>query len=600
MNTQPVGEIDGLAPGLCLGRYELIRRIAVGGMAEIYLARATGIQGFQKLVVLKRILPQLASNSDFVAMFLDEARLSARLQHPNIAQVHDIGQWSNSFFFTMEYIRGEDVRTILKDATQRGVRVPLSIALTIISGAAAGLHAAHEKRGMNGEPLNVVHRDVSPSNVLVSYDGSVKLVDFGVAKAAHRQTETQAGTLKGKVSYMSPEQCRGRHIDRRSDVFALGILLYELSCCRRLFKGDSEFEIMTKIVHEDVQPPSETMPEYPKGLEKILLRALQRDPEQRYPTTQDMQIDIEDFCRREQIGTSIVKLGQYMRDVFVDRMREDDAAIIPRAQTEELSLDMDENLPDLHVAGESRPANVRAVGTPPCGSDSVHTGMFGAPRAPTEALSESSQLAAYADTPVQSDLDESIEIVDEAASSIAPSGRRAKMWLFVTIAGVTAVAALFVLGGQQPQSPPEAPKAVVTPPHASNEQQPAENSNPSTATTPNESAQAQDDNPASTDEAPAAADPATTNETSPSTAVEQAKTEVSKTPERAKTKRRTKRSSSKRSTKSRPRKQPRRSEVTQKSPAEPRKVSQPKPQKRAKPRRRSWQLDSPLPPPKKQ
>lgn len=335
MVAQTMGA-DALAPGLRLGRYELIQRIAVGGMAEIYLARATGIEGFEKLVVLKRILPQFARNSEFVAMFLDEARLSATLQHPNIAQVHDIGQYGDSYFFTMEYIRGEDVRSILKAAIAARKRVPLANALTIITGAAAGLHAAHEKRAIDGTPLEIVHRDVSPSNVLVSYDGAVKLVDFGVAKAAQRQTETAAGTLKGKVSYMSPEQCRGKHIDRRSDVFALGILLYEMTLHRRLFRGDSEFEIMTKIVNEDVGPPSAIVSKYPAALEHILLRSLRRDPNERYSSAQEMQLELEEFARSHGLALSAIGLGAYMQEMFIDHMRAEEAAVRRRPRTGEI------------------------------------------------------------------------------------------------------------------------------------------------------------------------------------------------------------------------------------------------------------------------
>ncbi len=334
-----MGRAD-LSPGLRIGRYELIQRLAVGGMAEIYLARATGIEGFEKLVVLKRILPQYANSREFVTMFLDEARLSATLQHPNIAQVYDIGQFEDSYFFTMEFIRGEDVRTILKAAVAERKRVPLANALTIIAGAAAGLHAAHEKRTIDGEPLNIVHRDVSPSNVLVSYDGGVKLVDFGVAKAAQRQSKTQAGTLKGKVSYMSPEQCRGKPLDRRSDIFALGILLFEMTTHRRLFKGESEFDIMMKIVNEDVPPPSKTFPKYPPALEKILMRALARDRENRYSSAQEMQVDLEEFARAHGLGLSAVSLGQYMRETFVERMRQQDAAVRAVPRTGEVMLEV--------------------------------------------------------------------------------------------------------------------------------------------------------------------------------------------------------------------------------------------------------------------
>ena len=211
-----------------LGRYEILRPLARGGMAELFLARATGIQGFEKLVVVKRILPEMARDTDYVEMFLEEARLAAGLHHSNIVQVYDIGEDEAAPFFAMEYLHGEDVRTLLRAAALRRARVPVEHALSIAIGVAAGLHHAHEKRDPDGRPLGIVHRDVSPHNVAVTFDGGVKLLDFGVAKTRRRASATRHGTLKGKLGYMSPEQCRGDELDRRSDVFAVAILLWEL------------------------------------------------------------------------------------------------------------------------------------------------------------------------------------------------------------------------------------------------------------------------------------------------------------------------------------------------------------------------------------
>ena len=304
-------------------------------MAELYLARSRGIEGFEKVVVLKRILPQFAQNRDFVTMFLDEARLSATLQHPNIAQVHDIGQWHGSYFFTMEYINGQDIRGILQAAARRHQRIPLAQALTMVAGAAAGLHAAHDKRSLDGRPLKIVHRDVSPSNVLISYDGAVKVVDFGVAKAAQRQTETQAGTLKGKIAYMSPEQCLGKPLDRRSDIFSLGILLYELTTGRRLFKGEAEFAVMQRIVNEDVTPPSHLVASYPPDLEKIVVKALARDRDERYASAQDLQLDIESFAGAHRLALSQVMLARFMQTLFDDVLKgESPASDVARAGTD--------------------------------------------------------------------------------------------------------------------------------------------------------------------------------------------------------------------------------------------------------------------------
>jgi len=304
-----------LTPGTELGKYELIRRLAVGGMAEIYLAKARGLEGFEKLVVLKRILPQHATDPHFVNMFLDEARLAATLQHANIAQVYDVGEDQGCLYFAMEYVDGIDARTLLKHVVNERTRLPMEHALTIVAGVAAGLHAAHEKLGVNGEPLNIVHRDVSPSNVLISRDGCVKLIDFGVAKADQRTTETVNGTLKGKVSYMAPEQCRGLPVDRRADVFALGILLYELTCSRKLFRG-TELAILTKISKGIFRRPSEYHPNYPPELERIVVKALARDADERYATAQTLQLDVERFARHHELETSTVKLGCYVRHHF--------------------------------------------------------------------------------------------------------------------------------------------------------------------------------------------------------------------------------------------------------------------------------------------
>jgi len=233
--------VPGLLPGgTLLGRYEVIRLLSVGGMAEIYLARTEGVGRFEKRVVLKRMLPHFAIQPDYVRMFLAEARLAARLEHPNIVSVHDIGEETGNYHYAMEYVRGGDLRDLLRATARSGEMVPLGVAIGITLGVCAGLDHAHNAVDPDGRSLEVVHRDVSLSNVLVSFEGAVKVTDFGVAKMDEADRRTRTGTLKGKVAYMSPEQCRGLALDRRSDVFAIGILLYELVTCRRLFGGGGE------------------------------------------------------------------------------------------------------------------------------------------------------------------------------------------------------------------------------------------------------------------------------------------------------------------------------------------------------------------------
>src|SRR5262245_46377720 len=251
-------------------------------MAELYLARTLGIEGFEKLVVLKRILPQYGSNASFVNMFLNEARLAATLHHPNIAQVYDIGLEDGDYFFAMEYVHGEDLDHMLIASDEQGVPLSMDAALTLVAGLCSGLNYAHEKMNAEGKPLGIVHRDVSPSNVLVSYDGAVKLVDFGIARAASRPGTTQGG-LKGKIAYMSPEQCRANAtLDRRTDIYAVGTLLYELTTGKLPFKGETEYQILNQIVNDDVPPPSTVVQDYPPQLERIVLKCLARDPVGRY------------------------------------------------------------------------------------------------------------------------------------------------------------------------------------------------------------------------------------------------------------------------------------------------------------------------------
>ena len=237
-----------------IGRYEVISHLATGGMAQIYLARQTGLGSFERHVVLKTILRERAADQRFVTMFLDEAKLAATLNHQNVAQVYEVDHADGAYFMAMEYVHGENTRAILETTIRRGWTIPLELAVMIISGAAAGLHHAHERRGKNGQPLHIVHRDVSPANIMVGYDGSIKVLDFGIAKAEERATKTIGGTIKGKYGYMSPEQCKGKPIDRRSDIFALGIVLYELSTLRRAFKGNDDFETMKRIVAGDLRP----------------------------------------------------------------------------------------------------------------------------------------------------------------------------------------------------------------------------------------------------------------------------------------------------------------------------------------------------------
>lgn len=318
-----------------LGKYELVRRINAGGMAELFLARAAAMQGFEKIVVVKRILPQFIDNTDFVQMFLAEARLAATLHHPNIAQVYDIGEQDGEYFFVMEWIQGQDVRALVRAAQKAQMPLPRELMVHIGLGLAAGLHHAHEQRNSQGEPLGIVHRDVSPANILVSYEGDVKVVDFGIAKATSRGAGTVAGALKGKIPYMSPEQCRGELVDRRSDVFSIGTMLWELTLGRRLFKGENEFGQLAAVQRGEIPRPTSIDPNYPPALEAVVLRALERDKHRRYQTAKDLQLALEEFVRAERLAVSANRMAEFMDRLFPSEER-----------AEPITLSGRETLPD--------------------------------------------------------------------------------------------------------------------------------------------------------------------------------------------------------------------------------------------------------------
>jgi len=305
--------------GSTANNYQILARLAVGGMAEIFLARGVGAAGVERYCVLKRILRERASDLHFVRMFLDEARLAAQLNHPNVAQVYDIGMLSDSYFFTMEYVHGETVRAVLQRARSLRREMPLGSVLTIVAGTAAGLHHAHDRLGFDGRPLGIVHRDVSPSNLMISFEGGVKVVDFGVAKAADRMQETRSGTVKGKISYLSPEQCRGTEVDRRTDLFALGIVMWEMVTGERLYRRASDFENMNAIVNEPTPPPSARRRGVPPEIDDIVMRLLAKDPAARYQTADDLIAAIEQAAPVTGAMISSSSLGRLLREMFGQR-----------------------------------------------------------------------------------------------------------------------------------------------------------------------------------------------------------------------------------------------------------------------------------------
>ena len=305
---------------MTFGGYSLLERLAMGGMAEVFLARP---EGQQRYVAIKRILPNIAADDDFIAMFIDEAKIAGQLTHPNIAQILDIGKINRSYFIAMEYVSGHDLRALwdrVREASvdeNAGVRgLPIGLACHIIKKLAEGLDHAHRKRDRKGRALGIIHRDVSPQNILISYDGDVKIIDFGIAKAANRIVRTQTGILKGKFAYMAPEQARGEPIDHRSDIFAIGVVLYELLSGERAFKGDTDFVLLEKVRRVDITPLRELRSDLPRELERIVMKALGREAGERYAWASALAGDIDRFLSDQGISTSREELGAYVRRTF--------------------------------------------------------------------------------------------------------------------------------------------------------------------------------------------------------------------------------------------------------------------------------------------
>jgi serine/threonine protein kinase len=305
------------------GPYELVDRVAIGGMAEVFKAKRAGVQGFEKVVALKRILPHLSDNKEFLDMFVDEAKMVAGLTHPNIVQIFDLGEIDKSYYIAMEYVHGRDLRTIMKRAREKGLRMPLDLGLRVVSQVCAALEYAHRKKDERGRPMEIVHRDVSPQNILLSFEGEVKLVDFGIAKAATKASSTDRGALRGKLLYMSPEQAWGRPIDRRSDVFSLGIVLYEMVTESKPFLGaGSEISILELVRQCMITPAREVNPRVPEALDRVIMRALARDPAARYQDAGQMQRSLERFLR-ERPPVTARDLARFLELLFDRSEREE-------------------------------------------------------------------------------------------------------------------------------------------------------------------------------------------------------------------------------------------------------------------------------------
>ena len=429
------------------GRYELLKRLAGGGMGEVYLARQRGIDGFSKLLVVKTLLPHLCEDEEFITMFKDEARVTAQLIHPNICQVFEFDQVGGVYYMSMEYLRGEDLRRLWKACEQKGTPLRVPLICRVISDAAAGLDFAHSLRDNKGEPYNIVHRDISPQNILVTFEGGVKLIDFGVAKAAGRAQHTRTGALKGKYSYMSPEQVAGAEVDGRSDIFALGIVLHELLTGRRLFKADSDVQTLARVRECNVAPPSRLNPQLPPGLDAIVLKALAKDPNDRYRTAQEFRLAIEDWLIQGRMSAASAHLAEFLKTIYADR------------------LDKEARLGPL--MGEA-PFAGPAPGATPTSKGNNSPGQT--PSAPTfEPMGKVAPMGGKSDvtlnqraTPARGEVPDPSRMTTESG---APSWRSRNGMRISVAAAVVAIgaAAMFVMvPAKKPAAPPEPPQAELT------------------------------------------------------------------------------------------------------------------------------------------
>ncbi len=285
-------------------------------MAELFKAQQRGVQGFQKIVAIKRILPHFSDNEDFVTMFIDEAKLAAQLTHPNIVQIFDLGKAGSSYYIAMEYVNGRDLRTLLKKVREYGTPFPEQVAAFVVMKVAAALDYAHRKRGFDDRELKLVHRDISPQNVILSTEGAVKLVDFGIAKAASKASHTVAGALKGKLLYMSPEQATGQPLDNRSDLYSLGLVLFELLTGRRLFAGESEMSVLESVREGRIQAPRDLDARLPLEINTLVLKALGKDPADRFASAGEMQREIEKILFALKPTPAQGDLAFYVRRLF--------------------------------------------------------------------------------------------------------------------------------------------------------------------------------------------------------------------------------------------------------------------------------------------
>ncbi len=311
---------QGGLEGRVLGRYRLRHKLAEGGMASVYLAQIQGEQGFSRWVAVKVVHPRQADDPSYATMLADEARLIGRIHHPNVCSVMDFGHDAGQLFLVMEYLHGETLSAAAKRAQAEKRTLPAWVAARAIADAARGLDVAHELTDDQGQPLELVHRDVSQGNIIISYDGPAKVIDFGVVRARGRQTKTAVGTVKGKLTHMAPEQLMGQGVDRRADIWSLGVTLWEVTLGRKLFRGESTTETVKNVVYGTIPRPSEVFPKYPPALEKVVMKALNRDVEKRTPTARALAHELEQYLYSLGSPAGHAEVARWMKKTFEDRL----------------------------------------------------------------------------------------------------------------------------------------------------------------------------------------------------------------------------------------------------------------------------------------
>ena len=428
-----------------LGRFQIIGRLATGGMAEVYLALSGELPGYRTLLVVKRILPHLAQNRQFIGMFLDEARLAALLDHPNVVRIIEVGHDGEEYFLAMELVQGKPLSAVLRKAARERRPPSPALAAYIIAQAASGLGYAHALTDGDGRPLGVVHRDVSPQNVLLSFEGAVKLIDFGVARAFGRVAHTSPGGLKGKIEYMSPEQASAEEVDHRADVFALGVVLWEVLTGRRLYRRETELATMRAILDDPIPRPSEVA-DVPPELDAVVMRALRKRRDARFASAHEMAQALERFAFSNE-GFSPLQVASYMKGLFA-------AEFLQWRKTATAALDMEVDRGDRQARLEAPGAEPPTQGPTMALRPGLLTGS--GVRAPSEVKSEPRSRGPRTPPP---------QTLPSSPSVAEPASRRDRVWVYGGLAALAAITAYCTWMFARPQlGGPHAHPPLATPP----------------------------------------------------------------------------------------------------------------------------------------